>query len=77
MALKEITRKVISYCEIPRHITADNFQLNEASCGSYIDFKVMSRQFQDEFDDDFTTDNWIIDNYPELEGEEIFIHIDY
>lgn len=74
---KEITRKVVSYCEIPQDITEANYSVNEASCDSYIEYEVTSRDQQDEFDDDFDMTNWIIDTYPELEGETIFIHIDY
>ena len=75
--LKEITRKVVSYCEIPQEITEKDYSVNEASCDSYIEYEVISKTKQSEFDDDFDMANWIIDNYPELEGETILIHINY
>ena len=77
MALKEITRKVVSYCEIPQDITEKDYSVNEASCDSYIEIEVTSREEQKKFDDDFDMINWIINEYPELEGETILIHIDY
>ncbi len=75
--MKEIIRKVLSYCEIPEEITEKNYSVNEASCDSYIEFKVISREDQAKYGDNFDMTNWIIDNYPEVEGETIFIHIDY
>lgn len=42
--LKEITRKVVSYCEIPSKITKKDYSVNEASCDSYIEYEVISKQ---------------------------------
>jgi len=75
--LKEITRKVVSYCEIPQDITEANYSVNEASCDSYIELELISKGEQHKWGDNFDMTNWIIDTYPELEGEKIFIHIDY
>lgn len=77
MGYKEITRKVISYCEIPQKLTEENCQLNEASCDVYVEFTVTSKEDQLKYDNEFDVQNWIIYTYPELEGETIFIHIDY
>lgn len=77
MALKKITRTVLSYCEIPEKITEDNALLQEASCGSYLEYSITPRVEQNKYDDSFELDNWIIDTYPELEGMTILIEIDY
>lgn len=75
--IEEKTWKVISYCEIPEEIREENSSLEEAKCDSYIEYSVTSKESQKNYADNFDLDNWIIDNYPELEGEEILISIDY
>lgn len=75
--LKEITRKVISYCDIPEKIAQENSRLSETSCDVYVEYEVTSAQSQEGYDDNFDLDNWIIENYPELEGQKVLIHIDY
>jgi hypothetical protein len=75
--LKEITRKVLSYCDIPKGIAKENPSINEASCDVYVEYDVTSKEEQAKFDDNFDLANWIIKNYPELEGTKILIHIDY
>jgi len=74
--LKKIERWVVSYCEIPEELT-ENHWLREHSCDCFVEFKVVSKEEQSSFDDDFSIDNWIIDKYPQLEGQTIFIEIDY
>lgn len=75
--LQEITRKVLSYCDIPEEIARTNSSLEENSSDTYVEYEVTSKAEQAKFDDDFALDNWIIKNYPELEGTKILIHIDY
>lgn len=75
--LKEIKRKVLSYCEIPGEIAKNNCSINEASCDSYIEYDVTGKVAQEKYDDDFSLDNWIISKYPELSDTKIMIHIDY
>ena len=75
--LTMITRRVLSYCGIPEEVAETNSSLKEASCDTYVDHVVTSREDQKGYDDDFTLDNWIIDNWPSLEGDNILIHIDY
>lgn len=75
--LEELNIKVISYCEIPEDIRDNCSRLQETSCDSYIMYNVISKLDQNKFDDDFEVENWIIENYPELEGKDILIHIDY
>jgi hypothetical protein len=75
--MKEQTWKVLSYCEIPREITEKDDITSEAPCDSYIEHTITPKDKQKEYDDDFDLDNWIIDNYPEAEGETILIHMDY
>lgn len=73
MALETITRKVLSYCEIPEEITEDHY-VSQAEPDTYMEF-----HFDDnlEIEDDELT-AWIRLNYPELVDEEAFlIHIDY
>ncbi len=69
--------KVISYCKLPEEISEKNSSINEASCDSYIKYKITSKNDQDKYDDNFDLDNYIIEQFPELEGKEILIHIDY
>lgn len=75
--LKEITRKVLSYCDIPEEIAKSCASLEETACDTFIEYEVTSKERQKDFDDDFTLDNWIIKNWPELEGVTILIEIDY
>ena len=75
--LTEINCKVLSYCEIPEDIAQENSSINEASCDSYIQYNVTSKEDQAEYDDNFDLDDWIIENYPEVEGKIIMIHVDY
>lgn len=77
MSLKEIKRKVLSYCDIPEIISEDSPVLKYASNDVYVEYEVTSTEEQKKFSDNFDLANWIISEYPELEGEKIFIHIDY
>lgn len=73
--LKIITRSVLSYCNIPESIRKNYFQ--EQYPDSFVEYSITSKEEQAKFDDDFSLDDWIIKNYPELEGQTILIHIDY
>jgi hypothetical protein len=75
--LKRQTFRILSYCSIPQDIASENSALNEASCDVYVAYKVTPKDEQGNFDDDFALDNWIIEHYPDCEGEEILIHMDY
>ena len=75
--ITRINRTVISYCDIPEKIRQSNTAINEASCDVYVSYNVTPQNKQADFDDDFDLDNWIIKNWPELEGRTILIHIDY
>lgn len=71
MALKTITKKVLSYSEIPTNIEKPNF-IEEAENGSFIECHLDDSTLNNELDD------WILKNYPELKDEEsFFIEIDY
>lgn len=74
--LQKKTWKVLSYCEIPQEITQDHW-ISENNPDSYIELSITPRPEQINYDDKFEIENWIIDNYPELEGKTILIHIDY
>ncbi len=76
MELKYINLPVISYCEIPDEIKETGI-FEEASCDNYIKYNITKKEEQVKYDDDFAFDNWVIENYPELEGEDIMVHIDY
>jgi len=75
--LQELNIKVLSYCDIPEKLTKEHCSLSESSCDSYIMYNVISKKEQSKYDDNFKLDNWIIKKYPELEGKDILIHIDY
>lgn len=70
MALKEITKKVLSYCEIPEKLT-ENSWLNNYGTGCLVECHI-------DDDESEPLDQWIINNYPELKDEESFlIDMDY
>ena len=51
--------------------------MKEASCDSYVKYNITSKKDQAKYDDDFAFDNWVIQEYPELEGKNVMIHLDY
>ena len=70
MALKQITKFVVSYCEIPESIEKPNW-LMEHMCGAFVECHI-----DDEDNDELTV--WLLSNYPELEHEDsFFIELDY
>ena len=72
MPLKTITKKVISYCEIPEGIITENHWINHNSCDAYVEVHM------DDTADADPLDTWIRETYPELIDEEsFFIHVDY
>ena len=71
MALKEITKKVLSYCEIPEDV--DKGFLDDLGCNVYTDYTVSSNPKYSTNE----TDKWIKENYPELIDTDFLIHIDY
>ena len=77
MNLPVLKLPVISYCDIPEEISEEDAKLQETSPDSYIKIEVISKEKQRNYDSDFSLENWIIDEYPELEGNEVLIHIDY
>lgn len=73
--LKTITKKVVSYCEIPEGLISDGHWLNQHGCDAYVECHL-----EDEIDvtDDDNLDKWLRETYPELVDEEsFFIHLDY
>ena len=69
--LNEITRKIVSYCEIPEELTEKHW-ISEHGCGVYIDW---SLNLDPKTDDDISA--WIREEYPELIGTTFLIDIDY
>ena len=71
MKLKTITKKVISYCEIPKDIIPEDHWINHHGCDTYVEVHL-----DDEDEDEL--DTWLRTTYPELVDEEsFFIHLDY
>ena len=70
MSLELITKKVLSYCEIPEDI--DKRWLDDCSPNCYVSFSIANK-----VEDRDELENWIIENYPELENEQFLIEIDY
>ena len=69
--LKEITRKVVSYCEIPEELIPG--WLMECGCDVYTEYSLSD-------DPKYTKesiDNWLLNKYPELNNTTFLIHIDY
>lgn len=71
MALETITKKVVSYCEIPEGIIPEGHWINEHGCDAYVECHI-----DDDEDDELSV--WLKETYPELIDEEsFFIHLDY
>ena len=69
--LETITKKVISYCEIPEELTESSW-LSEKEMDSYVEYHLDNSQPLEPLD------QWFMDNYPELFEESSFlIKIDY
>lgn len=72
MALKEITKKVVSHSEIPKGTINDNHWLYYNDQGTYVEVHLGIESEDDKLD------KWLLEKYPELEHEEsFFIHLDY
>ena len=70
LQLKQITGKVVSYCEIPEEITEGHW-ISEYMNGCFV-------QVHLEEDEDDALSNWLKETYPELiEEESFYIEIDY
>lgn len=69
--MKTITRKVVSYCEIPEDIQKPSW-LEEVSCDTYVECHIHGDEPDSELE------KWLLKTYPELKKEKAFlIHIDY
>jgi len=69
MSLKTITKKVVSFSEIPKELTTNHW-INQIE-----DIERVEVHIDDEEPDALTS--WLIENYPELKDEEsFFIHMD-
>lgn len=81
MAKIKVERKtysVISYCDLPEEIAeAADSSFAHQSNDCFIEYTVTPKAEQGKYSDDFTLDNYLIDQRPELEGRTILIHIDY
>ena len=75
--LEEINCILNSNGDITQGIRDSNCSINEVSCDTYVKYNVTPKSEQEKYDDNFDLDNWIIENYPELEGKYVLIHIDY
>ena len=75
--MKEITMKVVSYCEIPEEITQYSW-LQELPCNVYTDYSLPT---QEELDNNIYSldylSRWLIQTYPELIGTKFLIEMDY
>lgn len=67
--MKEVTYKIVSYCEIPEDLTWRH-HMSEYQNGCYVPFKLKPLG-KDEISD------WIREKYPEIGDEEFLIDIDY
>ena len=67
--MKVITKKVVSYCEIPEKLT-ENEWFSEYQNGCFVEAHID--------DEESPINTWFKENYPELINEESFlIEIDY
>lgn len=73
--LKYINMPVISYCDIPEEIA--ELELADYSNNCYVEYHVVSLKSQIEMECYLHLPSWIIENYPELEGRNVLIYMDY
>lgn len=74
--LKEETFKILSYCDIPEELTSNHW-ISDFNSNVYIEYTIVNKEEQIDYNDDFSIDNWILEKHPELENTTILIHIDY
>lgn len=75
--MEEKTFKILSYCEIPEHITESHY-ISETPCGVYYPYSPVFLDEREDFDDIFDLDDWVLAKYPEIGRDEIvLIDIDY
>ena len=67
--MKEIIRKVFSYCELRESVEFPQW-MEEHGCDVYIDYELVAG-------DEEGLDEYLVENYPVEFGETIMIHIDY
>lgn len=76
MSLETITKKVVSYCEIPEEIIPEGHWLNQHGCDAYIECHLEEDELDVTKRDKL--DAWLRETYPELIDEKsFFIHLDY
>ena len=74
MALKTITKKVVSFSEIPEELTEKHW-VNEHACGAFVECHIDEDESEEQRDG---LTIWLIANYPELvEETSFFIELDY
>jgi len=70
--MEEITRKVVSYCDIPDELTEHHW-ISEFRNDCYVEYEMQELEHLRG-----PMENWIWENYPELRGGvKFFINIDY
>lgn len=73
--MEEITRKVVSYCEIPQELTEKHW-IQDSPCDVYVPYSLHlgspahPRIFEG-------MDKWIAETYPELINTTFLIYMDY
>lgn len=73
--LTKITRTVLQLSGVPQNIVKSAYFYEDCSSNSYIEHRITPHKEQSNLDEDFTFDNWVIGEYPELEGQTILIYI--
>ena len=77
--LKTITKKVISYCEIPEDLTQSHW-ISENQPGCYVEYSLPKEAKTPESEgggEDSKLSAWIRKTYPELAGDDFLIERDY
>lgn len=77
LELKTIQRTVVSCCDIPEEISMTNWAIKEGHAGYMVEHRVTPVNEQEKYDSDFSLDNWLIQQNPELEGRTILIDLDW
>ena len=75
--MEKKTYSILSYCEIPEELTQEDCIFTEGSCDTFVEMKIIPKIEQEKYSSNFDLINWIIDTYPEVEGETILIHLDW
>ena len=76
--LKTIQRTVLEFRDIPDEIRqAADYLFSGQSTDCYIEYRITPKKYQNGNPHGYDLDNWLISEFPEIEGRTILIHLYY